>query len=226
MPRESTLALCSWSVAMEWRPHFSISGNRQQAAGSRQQATGSRQLWPSLGGPETGPPNGDLNWALPAAQAPLGSVQAAHVKAAAAQVYARPWKLLKTTFGKRIQLLSKTASFCKRDFAKHAAYKILIDTQKLARQLTLMTSFLWNFGNTMASPSPHHRHQSLFERLITPATPAIEPSHCIRAAEISNQIIDYCERSRTETGLYRQITLLHLTYDYVLSEVLRDNFLA
>jgi hypothetical protein len=78
----------------------------------------------------------------------------------------------------------------------------------------------------MGSPSPHHRHQSSLEGVISPPTPAIEPSHRIRATEIFNQIIDYYEPSQTKTGRYKQITLLRLTYEYVLSEVSRDNFLT
>src|SRR5947199_10861042 len=77
----------------------------------------------------------------------------------------------------------------------------------------------------MASPSPHHRHQSSLEGVIYPSTPAIEPSHRIRATEIFNHIVDYYESSQTKTGRYKQITLLRLTYEYVLSEVSRDNFL-
>ena len=77
----------------------------------------------------------------------------------------------------------------------------------------------------MASPSPHHRHQSSLEGVIYPPTPAIEPSHRVRATEIFNQIIDYYEPSQTKTGRYKQITLLRLTYEYVLSEASRDNFL-
>ena len=75
----------------------------------------------------------------------------------------------------------------------------------------------------MASPSPHHCHQSSLEGVISPPTPAIEPSHRIRATEIFNQIIDYYVPSQTKTGRYKQITLLGLTYEYVLSELSRDN---
>ena len=78
----------------------------------------------------------------------------------------------------------------------------------------------------MASSSPHHRHQSSLEGVIFPSTPAIEPSHRARATETFNQIIDYYEPLQTKTGRYKQITLLRLTYEYVLSEVSRDNFLT
>ena len=77
----------------------------------------------------------------------------------------------------------------------------------------------------MASPSPHHRPQSSLEGLIYPPTPAIEPSHRIRATEIFNQIIKYYEPLQPKTGRYKQITLLRLTYESVLPEASRDNFL-
>jgi hypothetical protein len=70
------------------------------------------------------------------------------------------------------------------------------------------------------------RDTSSLEGVIYPLTPAIEPSHRIRATEIFNQIIDYYEPSQTKTGRYKQITLFRLTYEYALSKVSRDNFLT
>ena len=68
-----------------------------------------------FGSPETGPQRGaKLGPPSQLAQAPLrlrsAPLRPAQVKAAAAQVHARQWKLLRATFGKRIRLFLLTTS--------------------------------------------------------------------------------------------------------------------
>ena len=55
-----------------------------------------------FGSPETGPNGEPTRPLLRLRSAPLRPAQ---VKAAAAQVYARQWKLLRAAFGKRIDLM-------------------------------------------------------------------------------------------------------------------------
>jgi hypothetical protein len=79
----------------------------------------------------------------------------------------------------------------------------------------------------MASPSPHHRHQSSLEGIIdfSPSTERLEPDQRTSATRIFSQIIDHYEPSQTKNGSYKRITLVRLTYEYSLSEISRDNFL-
>jgi hypothetical protein len=79
----------------------------------------------------------------------------------------------------------------------------------------------------MESPSPHHRHQSSLEGVIdfSPPTERLELDQRANAIQIFSQIIGHYERSQTKNGPYKRITLIRLTYEYVLSEISQENFL-
>jgi hypothetical protein len=53
----------------------------------------------------------------------------------------------------------------------------------------------------------------------------LKPDQRTRMTEIFKQIISHYEPLQPEDGPYRHITLLKLTYDYVLSNESRDRFL-
>ena len=80
----------------------------------------------------------------------------------------------------------------------------------------------------MSTPSPHHRHQTSLEGVIDVLTPTHQLSAEQRdqATHIFNAVIEAYEPSQSNSGPYKQITLVRLTYKYARSETSRDNFLA
>lgn len=72
--------------------------------------------------------------------------------------------------------------------------------------------------------TPLFRHQSSMEGVIDFATHnLLEPDERSSATDIFNQIVAQYEPSQTSRQGYKRITLLHLTYESVVS---RDNFLS
>lgn len=78
----------------------------------------------------------------------------------------------------------------------------------------------------MTSPTGHDC-QALLEGVskLSLSEPPSEPDQRSRMTEIFKQIISYYEPLQPEDGPYKYITLLKLTYDYVLSNESRDRFL-
>jgi hypothetical protein len=79
----------------------------------------------------------------------------------------------------------------------------------------------------MTSPTGHDCHQALLEGVskLFLSEPPSEPDQRTRMTEIFKQIISHYEPLQPEDGPYKHITLLKLTYDYVLSNESRDRFL-
>ena len=71
---------------------------------------------------------------------------------------------------------------------------------------------------------PHHRHQSSLEGVIDFSSPqSLEPDQRNRATNIFNQIMARYKPCQTEGKGYKQITLLRVAHEAVIS---RDNFLS
>ena len=77
------------------------------------------------------------------------------------------------------------------------------------------------------SPTGHDCRQPLLEGVskLSLSEPPSEPYQRTRMTEIFKQIISHYEPLQPEDGPYKHITLLKLTYDYVLSNESRDRFL-
>jgi len=79
----------------------------------------------------------------------------------------------------------------------------------------------------MSIPLPHHRHQTSLEGVIDVLAPTqrLSPKQRVQATHIFNALIEACEPLQPNSGPYKQITLVSLTYQYARSEISRDNFL-
>ena len=80
----------------------------------------------------------------------------------------------------------------------------------------------------MSTPLPHHRHQTSLEGVIDVLAPTqqLSPRQRDQATHIFDAVIQAYEPSQSNSGPYKQITLVRLTYEYARSELSRDNFLA
>ena len=78
----------------------------------------------------------------------------------------------------------------------------------------------------LASPSPHHRHQTSLQGVFNLHTPhlALSSEQRQQAIRAFNAVIDVCEPLQNRNP-YKQVTLVRLTYEYARSEASRDNFL-
>ena len=74
--------------------------------------------------------------------------------------------------------------------------------------------------------STHHRHQTSLEGVIDlfATTRQLSSEQRDKATRVFNGVTEACEPLHN-TGPYKQITLVRLTYEYARSEASRDNFL-
>lgn len=79
----------------------------------------------------------------------------------------------------------------------------------------------------MTSPTGHDCHQALLEEVskLSLSEAPSEPDQRTRMTEIFKQIIGHYEPLQPKDGRYKHVTLLKLTYEYVLSKESRDRFL-
>ncbi|KAK2796086.1 hypothetical protein FQN52_000060 [Onygenales sp. PD_12] len=80
----------------------------------------------------------------------------------------------------------------------------------------------------MASPSPHHRHQSSLERILNFSPPArLTATHLAQAKSLFYRIIDHFSTpGDISSRPYKRPLLVRYTYEYARSETSRETFLC